>query len=326
MSNYPPIANPETDGLGGYTLEWPLGEYDETERTIPVQITVTVMDELGLSASETVNGTVTVGALPPLPTAIPTLVPTPIPTLVPTPVPTPTNAGVFSASGATSPLFIALIALSWLAAVYFYLKLRRTRREAAEERKELEILHDAEEMEMSPQAPVAVTPAPTNGNQPEPEKPLYARLVVINGLDDLEILIDSERFIIGRSEKGTDYRIDAPFISPRHCEFTFRNGNFRLRDMGTKNGTYVNGDRVPLERDVAVPIGSEIGITKNITVELWDPRKIIDYDQKRLDRKQNAQLATKTRTHHGELEFPGWPGIQYLDDDQSEIDDEYSPS
>lgn len=321
------IPDPQMDGLGEYTLEWPLGDYATPETTTPVQITIRVTDELGLFAEARVEGSVTVGALPPLPTVPPTVIPTAVPTPVPTPIPTP--AGAFGAQGGdtTTRLLVIIIAVLWIIAVYFYLRLRRARLEAARERERIEMLR--EEAMLSPPAaepPPALAPPPTNGSHsPAEEKPIYGKLVVIDGLEDLEIPINSERFIIGRAESGCDYRIDLPFISPRHCEFSFRNGNFRLRDMGTKNGTFVNGERVPLERDVAVPIGSEIGITKNIKVELWDPRKVIDYDQKRADRKKDAQIATKTQTHHGEMDFPGLPGIHYIDDDGSEVGDDYSP-
>ncbi len=322
------IPDPATDGLGGYTLVWPLSDYGTPESITPIQISVMVTDELGLTASAIAEGSVTVGALPPLPTIPPTIAPT----AVPTPVPTPSAAATASGglSNTTTQILAAAVLITVIIALYLFAALRRTRREAALHREEMELLREDEAM--NPPAPTTTAPAPTNGNQPPnlsnqpiPEKPLYGRLVVIEGLEDLEILINSERFVIGRSESGCDYRIDAPFVSPRHCEFTFKNGNFRLRDMGTKNGTYVNGERVPLERDVAVPIGSEIGITKNIKVELWDPRKVIDYDQKRTDRKMDIQIATKTQTHHGELDFPGWPGIHYIDDDESDVSDDYSP-
>lgn len=316
------IPDPPTDGLGGYSLVWPLSDYSTPESTTPIRITVTVTDELGLTASTTAEGSVTVGALPPLPTVPPTTAPTVVPTVAPTPAPSVSAVGSFD--NLTQILAAALIVVA-LIALYFFAALRRARHNAVLEREEMEMLREDEFPEPPQPVNIPAAPPPVNGNQPVVEKPLYGRLVVIDGLEDLEILINSERFIIGRAENGCDYRIDAPFVSPRHCEFTFRNGNFRLRDMGTKNGTYVNGERVPMERDVAVPIGSEIGITKNIKVELWDPRKVIDFDQKRADRKKDLQIATKTRTHHGELDFPGLPGIHYIDDDASEIDDEYSP-
>jgi FHA domain len=311
------IPDPPTDGLGGYTLVWPLSDYNTPESTTPIQITVTVTDELGLTASAEVEGSVTVGGLPPL---LPTIAPTAVPTLVPTASPAAVSSGGSIANNTTQILAIAVLVLV-LIALYLFAALRRTRRDAALDREEMELLREDEAM--NPPAPIVAAPLP---NQPVAEKPLYGRLVVIDGLEDLEILINSDRFVIGRSENGCDYRIDAPFVSPRHCEFSFKNGNFRLRDMGTKNGTFVNGERVPLERDVAVPIGSEISITKNIKVELWDMRKVIDFDQKRLDRKNIIQIATKTRTNHGELDFPGRPGIHYIDGDDTEVKDDYSPT
>ena len=37
---------------------------------------------------------------------------------------------------------------------------------------------------------------------------------------------------------------DDPYLSPRHAELGFRDGRLYLRDLGSRNGTYVNGIRI----------------------------------------------------------------------------------
>jgi adenylate cyclase len=48
---------------------------------------------------------------------------------------------------------------------------------------------------------------------------------------------------IGRSE-NCDVPLRFPNVSVRHCELTFRNGYWHIRDTGSTNGIKVNGQRV----------------------------------------------------------------------------------
>ena len=168
------------------------------------------------------------------------------------------------------------------------------------------------------------SPPSVNGEIPaEEEKKTLGRLIVINGLPEEEIVIDEVEFVIGRkAESGCNYVIDAPYISPRHCMFIYRNGNFLVRDLGAKNGTFVNGERIVKERDVIVPIGSEVGITQNITFELWDPFTVINIAGKRGDTQAEE---FRSQITGDELVFRPMFGIKYSDDDDTDITDDYSP-
>ena len=48
---------------------------------------------------------------------------------------------------------------------------------------------------------------------------------------------------IGRAVDG-GLRLDHPSISRAHAELTFRDGAWRLRDLDSKNGSFVDGIRV----------------------------------------------------------------------------------
>lgn len=58
------------------------------------------------------------------------------------------------------------------------------------------------------------------------------------------------KFALGRSEKkakdGSENSIvlKLPFISSRHMEFVFQNGKLYVRDVGSTNGTFVNGEKI----------------------------------------------------------------------------------
>src|SRR5438876_9594722 len=49
--------------------------------------------------------------------------------------------------------------------------------------------------------------------------------------------------VVGRSS-DCDYQICHPLISRRHCVFYLQDGEIWVRDLGSLNGTYLNGERV----------------------------------------------------------------------------------
>lgn len=49
--------------------------------------------------------------------------------------------------------------------------------------------------------------------------------------------------IVGR-HSGADIRLILPDVSRRHCRFTFATGNWRITDLGSTNGIFVNGEKV----------------------------------------------------------------------------------
>ncbi len=55
--------------------------------------------------------------------------------------------------------------------------------------------------------------------------------------------IDSDVTVIGR-RKNCDFRIPLESVSRRHCQVSRQEGNLAIRDLGSRNGTYLNGKKV----------------------------------------------------------------------------------
>lgn len=55
--------------------------------------------------------------------------------------------------------------------------------------------------------------------------------------------LDREDIVIGRT-KGADITIDDRRISSAHAQISNRGGRYFLQDLGSKNGTYLNGESV----------------------------------------------------------------------------------
>src|SRR5438445_11717277 len=55
--------------------------------------------------------------------------------------------------------------------------------------------------------------------------------------------------VVGRSSE-CDYQICHPLISRRHCVFDVQDGEILVQDLGSLNGTYLNGERVKGPRPI----------------------------------------------------------------------------
>jgi pSer/pThr/pTyr-binding forkhead associated (FHA) protein len=62
---------------------------------------------------------------------------------------------------------------------------------------------------------------------------------------------DTLPLVVGRSEHA-DIGVMDPLLSRQHFEFFCTNGRWQVRDLNSKNGTHVNGERLTGEpRDVS---------------------------------------------------------------------------
>jgi len=74
---------------------------------------------------------------------------------------------------------------------------------------------------------------------------MEARFTVISGpFRGQTFEIPRGRFIIGR-EPDSQLSLDSSFVSRHHCVLLMDDYTVRIRDLGSKNGTYVNRDLAP---------------------------------------------------------------------------------
>jgi pSer/pThr/pTyr-binding forkhead associated (FHA) protein len=84
------------------------------------------------------------------------------------------------------------------------------------------------------------------------------KLVVLAGAKEgLEIPLKKDKFLIGRS-KECALRAGSEAISRRHCAIIRRDDAWTVRDLGSRNGTHVNGTRITEE--VPLVAGDELRV------------------------------------------------------------------
>jgi len=81
------------------------------------------------------------------------------------------------------------------------------------------------------------------------------------------IPLQEGKFLVGR-EEDCHLRPNSDLVSRHHCVFTMDEYGIRLRDLGSTNGTFVNGERI--KGGVTLKLGDKVSIGK-LEFELVDP-------------------------------------------------------
>ncbi len=82
--------------------------------------------------------------------------------------------------------------------------------------------------------------------------------LTVPGSKDFKIYIDRSPFYIGRQEEQVNYVINNPAIGKKHAEFTLNNQNVFLKDLESKNGTFVNDLKIETNKVLVLKDGDRI--------------------------------------------------------------------
>ncbi len=73
-----------------------------------------------------------------------------------------------------------------------------------------------------------------------------------------KIIISKNKFIIGRLDSMADYVMKGNTIGKLHAEIFLAEGSYHIRDLNSKNGTYINGVRIPSNKEWAIKSNDRI--------------------------------------------------------------------
>jgi predicted component of type VI protein secretion system len=91
-------------------------------------------------------------------------------------------------------------------------------------------------------------------------KPMNANLVLLNKNGaHRTFALPNPVIVLGRRH-DCDLRIPLPTVSRKHCQLTFNKDSAKLRDLGSRGGTFLNDKQIEPEMDVPVKAGDCIRI------------------------------------------------------------------
>jgi hypothetical protein len=71
-----------------------------------------------------------------------------------------------------------------------------------------------------------------------------ARLEIVKDGSSTLLPLETDRFVIGREASVVDYIEDVPGVSKLHVEILKRDGGYTATDLGSTNGTRLNGEEM----------------------------------------------------------------------------------
>lgn len=322
------LVNPQPDDDGIIVLAWSLLPFQQINAgDTALRFTATLTDQAGLYGEAEAEGMVSVAPLPEdnnggiIPISNPADAPPPTGDMITISGFSPNQTQLLLGAN----IFFVVAALVLLMVVMFR---RRPQRRSSAALSHAPVMPPPPSSNPAPPAPK--TSAPTSEvivveDRPQQNASGIAQLIVRDGVEEVglrQVFIKSMKFVVGRAP-DCDLVIDQPYISPHHCQISYAEQDrmFYVRDMGSRNGTYINGERAGQEDRIPTPLGSEIGVTKQIALELYGP------DYRLLDVVDNLSgESTHAATDRDMVEFKYLPGLRYAQDRGDEIDDDaYSP-
>jgi hypothetical protein len=104
--------------------------------------------------------------------------------------------------------------------------------------------------------------------------------------------------LVGRGEEAK-IRIPQDAVSRRHCQFVERDGHVYIRDLGSTNGTLLDGKRVQPDVDTPVSSGGTVSVGDvQIRIEYAAPRAADDDRTILLKRLPDADVAEAADAEH----------------------------
>jgi pSer/pThr/pTyr-binding forkhead associated (FHA) protein len=98
-----------------------------------------------------------------------------------------------------------------------------------------------------------------------PDRIFLGELQPLGGGDPIPLL--KKHLIIGRREPA-DIVLRFPNVSSRHCELFVDQGTWVVKDLGSSNGTKINGVRIT---EQAIRPGDTLAIAKHAYEVMFDP-------------------------------------------------------
>ena len=116
-------------------------------------------------------------------------------------------------------------------------------------------------------------------------------------------IVPNKLYIIGRSKKEADIALDDKLLSRKHAELTFYDDDkIKIRDLGSRNGTYLNKNRIEPLKDIYFTIKDTLSFGEtNNEIIFFDnnneKRQRDSYNEKKSDSKDKMENRSYTNRY-----------------------------
>ncbi len=83
-------------------------------------------------------------------------------------------------------------------------------------------------------------------------------LYLVKTSTDSKIFVNTTPFVLGRLKEFADYAINNPAIGKSHCEISYDDNDVYVKDLDSKNGTYINDIKLKSQKLVPVQDGDRL--------------------------------------------------------------------
>ncbi|MGL6226500.1 MAG: FHA domain-containing protein [Thermoguttaceae bacterium] len=136
-------------------------------------------------------------------------------------------------------------------------------------------------------------------------------LVVANGSKAGQVIpVVGEKFLIGRAD-DCNLKPRSELVSRYHCAIVSGAGFVAVRDLGSKNGVYVNGERVSLECELkngdtlnVGPLSFTIQLSSNLSATKPKLPRVETVEQALVRTVQRAEETARAEQQHEEPKEP----------------------
>ncbi len=90
--------------------------------------------------------------------------------------------------------------------------------------------------------------------------PIHASLNVHKGIDGISIIPINASSVVAGSSEAVDIKLDNRFVSRRHFQVRFESDVFYISDLGSTNGTYLNGSKLDPNQEQILRDGDRVGL------------------------------------------------------------------
>jgi pSer/pThr/pTyr-binding forkhead associated (FHA) protein len=136
---------------------------------------------------------------------------------------------------------------------------------------------------------------------------MRAQLIPLEGGEPIEIIKDM--VVVGRKDE-CDLNLDHKSVSKLHCVIVKTDGLLLVRDLGSTNGTRVNGQRI---RRAALLPNDQLNIASvkfRVYLGPGDPPVSANEHTQRIEADELARLMNKPAEDDSDAEMPAQPVVQ----------------